>query len=84
MAARYFLVSEVGDGGAWLIDVKDGVVERVDESTLANDGDRPDNDLLANLMQLRLDRNFQITQGVNLAIASENRSGLSAHSRYGD
>ena len=81
MAARYFLVSETGDGGAWLIDVQERVVERIEESVLAGGANVPDNDLIANLIELRLDRNFVMTQGISLAIASESRTGASAMSR---
>lgn len=81
MAARYFLVSETGDGGAWLVDIDQRTVERIDELVLSGGANVPDNDLIANFIDLRLDRNFVITQGVSLAIASESRSGPSAHSR---
>lgn len=81
MAARYFLVSETGDGGAWLVDVQAGSVQRIDEDTLRGGAGVPDGDLIANLIDLRLDRNFTIVQGVSLAIAAESQTGPSGFTR---
>lgn len=81
MSARYFLVSENEDSGAWLVDVEQATVQRVDE-TLASDGKSvPEGDLIANLMDLRNDRNMTIVQGVSLAIAAKSMAGPSTHSR---
>lgn len=81
MAARYFLISEQGDSGAWLVDVEAGSVTRIDEATLTGGADVPDGDLLAGLTDLRLDRNFTVIQGVSLAIAATSLTGPSGHTR---
>ena len=71
MAARYFIVGETGDAGAWLVDVEAGTVARINADDLAAGKDVPDGDLVANLVEMRLDRNFTIFQGVSLAVAAE-------------
>ncbi len=81
MAARYFLISETGDGGAYLVDVEQGTVQRIEADTLAAGAAVPDSDLLSGLTDLRLDRNFTITRGVSLAIAASSLAGASSHSR---
>lgn len=81
MTARYFLIGETGDAGAWLVDVQQKTVDRIDSSVLAGGADMPDGDLVANLTELRGDRNFVAMQGVNLAIAADSRAELSAHNR---
>ena len=81
MAARYFIVGETGDAGAWLVDVEAGTVARINADDLAAGKDVPDGDLVANLVEMRLDRNFTIFQGVSLAVAAESLAGPSAHTR---
>ena len=81
MAARYFIVGETGDAGAWLVDVEAGTVARINADDLAAGKDVPDGDLVANLDEMRLDRNFTIFQGVSLAVAAESLAGPSAHTR---
>jgi hypothetical protein len=81
MAAKYFLISEVGDGGLWLVDTEAKSVSRFEEADLSAGASVPDGDLIANLTSLRLDRNYTIIQGVSLAVAAASLSGASAHSR---
>ena len=66
--AKYFLIGEVGDEGAWLVDVEDKSVRRVEESELADDFGQSRGD-------------DTVVRGVNLAVVSESRSGTSAHNR---
>ena len=66
--AKYFLIGEVGDGGAWLVDVEDKSVRRIEETELAGD-----------FGQARTDD--ALVRGVNLAVVSESRTGPSAHNR---
>jgi hypothetical protein len=82
MAARFFLISEVGDGGLWLVDTESRSVTRYEESDLTKGGAHlPDSDLIGSLIRLRLDRNYTIVQGVSLAVAAESQSSASGHSR---
>ena len=78
--ARYFLISEVGDGGVWLIDVQQRSVERFEEADLGG-ANLVDSDLIENLTELRLDRNYTVIQGVSLAVAADSRNPPSARSR---
>lgn len=65
--AKFFLIGEVGDAGMWLVDVEGNSVQRIEEGDVAGD--------------LRSEGDDTVVRGVNLAVVSESRSGLSAHNR---
>jgi hypothetical protein len=65
--AKFFLIGEKGDAGMWLVDVEGNSVQRIEEGDVAGD--------------LRSAGDDTIMRGIDLAVASESRSGLSAHNR---
>lgn len=81
MASRYFLISETGDGGAWLVDTEVRTVERIEADALESGASVPDSDIVANLKELRGDGGFTVIRGIGLAIAATSLSGPSGHKR---
>ena len=65
--AKFFLIGEKGDAGMWLVDVEGNSVQRIEEGDVAGD--------------LRSEGDDTIVRGIDLAVAAESRSGLSAHNR---
>jgi hypothetical protein len=68
--AKFFLIGEVGDEGIWLVDVESKSVERIEEADLAGSG-----------VPGRVDGDSSMIRGINLAVATESRTGPSAHNR---
>lgn len=78
--AKYFLIGEEGQESVWLVDLENKTVEKFDSSQVSQ-ADVDQEDLLANFGEVRK-QGFSIISGVNLAVAAERRSTVSAHHRY--
>ena len=78
--ARYLIIGVEGEEQLWLVDCQSETVERVDAGTLGG-SDVGHGDIAANLSEAR-GEGFTIVRGIDLAIASESRTGIVVHARF--
>ena len=78
--ARYLIIGVEGEEQLWLVDCQSETVERVDAQSLGG-GDATEGDLASNISEARQE-GFTVTRGIDLAIASESRTGVSVQVRF--
>jgi hypothetical protein len=79
---RYLIIGVEGEAERWLIDCQRETVERIDVEDLGG-SNAADVDIASNMCEARRE-GFSIVRGIDVAIASESRTGVSAHVLYAD
>ncbi len=81
MSARFFLVSELGAAGLWLLDTETKTVTHYSEGDLKADAKLPDGESLASVIGLGHHHKYTVTKGVGLAVAVESKSIAAAFNK---